>query len=245
MFEDQVPKRKIGYLSPLPVIDSSAYETYQLLPKDIMLVMIPVGLQDFTREDVERVYAPLDKQLEQFMEQEVDIVLQAGVPLPLLVGMEAHDRLLEHIAEKTGVPATSSLSNVMTAAKRLGIKNVAVANKWSDAMNESLARFFGREDISVAGTFTRSLRPSEFVKINSIDSVNLAYELGRGAMETYPEADGLYIGGGAWITLPVVEKLEKEFGKPVIVNHCANVWNILRLINCWKPISGYGRLLSV
>jgi len=50
-----------------------------------------VGLKEFSRGDVERVFAPLEFYLDQLMEREVDIVIQHGVPLPLLIGIEAHD----------------------------------------------------------------------------------------------------------------------------------------------------------
>jgi hypothetical protein len=30
--------------------------------------------------------------------------------------------------------------------------------------------------------------------------------------------EGVYIGGGAWLTLPVISRLEAEFGEPVITN---------------------------
>ncbi|MEE9550173.1 MAG: hypothetical protein V3W08_07220 [Candidatus Binatia bacterium] len=244
MFEEYVPKRKIGCLSPLPLIDNEPYEFYQLVPKGIMTVMIPLGLQHFTRGDVERVFASVDEQLELLLERGVDIVLQAGVPLPILVGPDFLDRLLAHMEEKTGVPATSTVLNVVAAAKHLGIKGIALANKWNDQMNETLGQFFARESISVTGTYTRSMVPSEFVKMTSLESLNLAYQLGRSALENNPSADGLYIGGGAWLTLPVVERLEHEFGKPVITNKVSTVWHLLHLLDCWNRIPGYGRLLD-
>lgn len=62
MFEDYVPKRKIGDLAPLAVIDNHPYEFYQLVPSGVMLLMVPLGLQAFTAEDVERVFKPIDEQ---------------------------------------------------------------------------------------------------------------------------------------------------------------------------------------
>jgi maleate cis-trans isomerase len=119
MFEEFLPKKKIGVLSPLAVIDNSAYEFYQLVPRGIMMVAVPLGLQEFTAEDVERVFEPIDRQLELLLERGVDIVQQAGVPLPLLIGPEALQRLLDRIAEKTKLPATSTVLDVVAATKRL------------------------------------------------------------------------------------------------------------------------------
>ena len=244
MFEEFIPKRKIGVLSPRSVIDNQPSEFYRLAPPGIMLVMVPSGLREFSREDVERVFASVDERLEMLMERGIDLVMQAGVPLPILIGIEAHDRLIAHMEEKTGLPATSSVLNVVAAAKHLGIENIAVVNKWTDEMNNTLGEFFAREGIAVAGVANRSMTPAEFTRISSAGSVDLAYGLGRQAFEDYPEADGLYIGGGNWISQPVAERLEEEFDKPAYCNQGAMIWECFHRLDCWQPIPGHGRLLA-
>ncbi len=244
MFEDIIPKRKIGVLSPRSVIDNQPAEFYRLAPPGIMLVMVASGLREFSAEDVERVFASLDERLEMLMERGVDLVMQAGVPLPILVGTEAHDRLIDRMEEKTGLPATSSVLNVVAAAKHLGIKNIALVNKWTDEMNKTLGEFFAREGIAVAGVANRSMTPAEFTRISAAGSVDLAYGLGRKAFENYPEADGLFIGGGNWISQPVVERLEEEFDKPAYCNQGAMIWETFHRLDCWQPIPGHGRLLA-
>ena len=102
MFDEYLPKHKIGCLSPLAVVENSAYEFYRLAPRGLMLVLIPVGLSEFSRADVERVFAPLDKYLDMLKDRGVDVVMQNGVPLPLLIGIEAHDRMIEHMAKYSG-----------------------------------------------------------------------------------------------------------------------------------------------
>jgi maleate isomerase len=206
-------------------------------------VAVPLGLQEFTAEDVERVFEPIDRQLDLLLERGVDLVQQAGVPLPLLVGPEALQRLLDRIAARTKLPATSTVLDVVAATKQLGIAKIAIANKWTEAMNRTLAQFFAKEGISVVGANTQPMNPSEFVGMASDASLHLAYALGRGAFERYPDAEGVYIGGGAWLTLPVIGRLEAEFGKPVLTNQVATVWHTLQLLNCWAPIQGFGRLL--
>ena len=245
MFEDDLPKRKIGVLSPLPVIDNGAYEFYRLVKDRIMLVLIPVGLSEFTAKDVERVFAPIDSYLDKLMERRVDIVVQSGVPLPALIGVAAHDRLLAHMADYTGRPATSSILGVVEAAKHLGIARIALANKWSDAMNGTLGEFFALANIAVAGVASKVIAPSQFQRMSGEDNIQLAYELGRQALQDLPQADGLYIGGGAWLSQPVAEALEAEFKRPVITNVSAMIRNVLTRLDCWTPIPGHGRLLGL
>ena len=182
VFENDLPKRKVGVLTPLPVIDNGAYEFYRLVKDRIMLVMIPVGLSEFSGKDVERVFAPINSYLDKLMERRVDIVVQSGVPLPALIGVQAHDRLIAHMAQYTRRPATSSILGVVEAAKHLGIARLALANKWSDDMNRTLGEFFARQNIAVEGVASKVLAPSEFQKMSGDDNIQLAYELGRQAL---------------------------------------------------------------
>ncbi len=240
---DFMPRRKLGILYPLAVIDNSPFEFYRMV-KDVMLVGAGVGLQEFSAADVKRVFAHAEELTGAMMGREIDLIMQSGVPLPILIGLDAHDELVGRLAKQTGKPATSSVLGVVQAAKHLGIRNIALANKWRPEMNKVLGQFFGREGISVAGAATDVMGPERFQKMGIKESFDLGWELGRQALEKYPEADGLYIGGGAWMINSLVEPLEREFGKPVICNQNAMIWNTLNMVDFWKPIPGYGRLLA-
>ena len=141
-FAGFTPKLKIGCLQPGAVIDNAPYEFYRLAPRDVMMVMVGVGLKEFSSTDVERVFAPLDLYLDQLMDRGVDLVIQNGVPLPILIGIEAHDRMVAHMRDYTGIPATTTVLSVVGAAADLGIRTVAVVNKWTEEMNRSLGNFF-------------------------------------------------------------------------------------------------------
>jgi maleate cis-trans isomerase len=245
MFREELPDKKIGYLLPRNITENQAYEFYRLAPPGIMLVLIPCGLAEFSAGDVARVFKSIDQLLDQLMERDVDIVIQAGVPLPILIGMEAHDALIKHIADYTGRPAVSQIQNVMVALNHLGVKKALVANKWTDAMNATMAEFFARDGITITGVCNKVLAPAEFSRIGTDDSAQMAYELGIQGFKDHPEADGLYIGGGSWLSQPVSEQIEGEVGKPVVGNHGATLWHLLNQLDKWQPIDNHGRLLAM
>jgi maleate isomerase len=68
-----------------------------------------------------------------------------------------------------------------------------------------------------------------------------AYELGRKIDR--PDADAIVMPGGNWASMPMVEQLARDLGKPVLVNNAVRLWAGLRLLNRKDNIAGYGRLL--
>jgi maleate cis-trans isomerase len=244
MFEDILPKRRIGLISALAADENGPYIFYKIAPKDVMCIYLSVGLEKFTPEDVERVYKPMDRIIDKLLERDSDVLVQGGVPLALLMGVKAHHQLMEHIAQRSGLPVSSSVTAATAAAKHMGMKKIAVVNKWSDPMNRVLGEFFARDGVKVLGVSSESMTPDKFLKMDTASSMDLAYELGRQALQTYSGCDGLYIGGGAWMVLPVAEVLEKEFGVPCISSQDSLLWDTLHKVDYWKPIQGHNRLLA-
>ena len=244
MFEAFKPKYKIGCLQPGAVIDVSPYEFYRLAPPNVMAVQIGIGLVEFSSQDVERVFAPLDKYLDQLMDRSIDLVMQNGVPLPILIGIDKHDRMIEHMHKRTGLPATTTVECVVKTATEFGIQKVAVVNKWTDAMNESLGRFFARGGTKIIGGATQSLHPTDFHKIDSGEHMELAYRLGKQAFLDNPDCDAVYIGGGSWIAEPVAQMLEEEFGKLALCNQASVIRQVMKTLGAWAPRPGHSRVLS-
>jgi maleate isomerase len=58
------------------------------------------------------------------------------------------------------------------------------------------------------------------------------------------EADAIFISCGGLRSLEIVEALENEVGKPVVVSNQAMFWNALRMAGIDDKIEGYGRLFT-
>ncbi len=243
-FAAELPKRKIGMLLPLPVVETATYEFYRIVRDPIILVHTAGSISEFSTPDIERVIAAFDADVEKLVRREVDIIVQAGVPLPTIIGVEAHDRVIAHIARVAGKPATSQINNIVAALRHLGLAKVAVANKWTPEMNRVLSQFFARAGAGIAGVTSEVMGPDEFTRVSSRDHMAQAYALGRRALEDHPEADGLYLGGGSWLSEPVAVALEEDFGKPVVTNLQAMIWDVFHVLGVWKPIQDHGKLLA-
>ena len=96
------------------------------------------------------------------------------------------------------------------------------------------------------GDAAESQEPSHFQSADLRQGAELAYRLGRDALLRASAADALFIGGGAWLVEPAAERLEREFGKPVITHLNGAVRGILKELGCWRPFpAGHGRVLEI
>jgi maleate cis-trans isomerase len=66
---------------------------------------------------------------------------------------------------------------------------------------------------------------------------------GRLAPGRHAEAQAVLISGTGLPTVGVLERLERELGKPVISSNQACLWRALRLAGVSDPAPGFGRLL--
>ena len=110
---------------------------------------------------------------------------------------------------------------------------------------DEMAAFFAREGVEIVGVASEPMQPEEFDKISSKGNADLAHDLGRRGFTEHPEAEALYIGGGSWLSQPVAEQLEKEFGKPAYCNQDAQLRHLLLRVGIWQPMEGHGKLLSL
>ena len=245
LIANTLPARRIGFIWPVPVQDVGPYEFYRIAPPPTMMVTVGVSLGEFSEAEAERVLEPLESLSRQLVDRGADVVVQSGVPLSVLIGREKLRRVLERIERAGGVPALSTVLCVIDAAKELGIRNIALGNKWTEPMNRSLEGFFAQAGIAVTGVQTRSMSPAQFMKMGTDDSACVAYELGRAAFESNPTADAVYLGGGAWLSIPAVLRLEAEFGRPVITNSGCAIRAACKRVGCWERRPDCGTVVGL
>jgi maleate cis-trans isomerase len=242
----QLPRYAIGTLSPVGGIDTMPYGMYRLLGPDFMVISVSLALQSFRPEDLDRAVAAIEPQADHLISRGADLILQSGTPLALSLGPKELERLLSRLRERCGVPVLSSALNAVEAAQALGIRRLAAANKWNDAINRQLADFFRGWDIEIVGRAAESQEPAHFQRADLRAGTELAYRLGRQALERTETAEALFIGGGAWFADPAAERLEREFGRPVITSLNGAVRSILKALDCWRQFpAGHGRVLEV
>ena len=208
------------------------------LPPAVSLHTGRVSYRDITPEEQDRCVLELETESRKLADAEVGCIVFAATA-PTLAKGKGYDReLIKRMEDASGRPASTAATAFVDALSLLGARRVSIGAPWSKTMDKPMVEFMEASGFEVVH--------SEVVGfVASVDlgrvSPETAYELGRRADR--PDADAIIMPGGNWASMPVVERLERELGKPVLVNNAVSLWAGLRLLKRKDSISGYDRLL--
>jgi maleate cis-trans isomerase len=156
-----------------------------------------------------------------------------------LANGKGYDReLIKRMEDAAGRPATTAATAFVEALARLGVTRIAIAAPWSKTMDVPMVRFMEASGFAVVSSEVAGYVAG--VELGRAGA-QAAYELARRADR--PDAEAVIMPGGNWPAMSVVERLERELGKPVLANNAVSLWAGLRLLNRGDRIAGYGLLL--
>ncbi len=167
---------------------------------------------------------------------EPDAVVLAHTAVSYLTGFAGEPALLARLRELTGARSFTAASAIQTALRHVGARRLALATPYPAT-------------ISTAGRAYWEAAGFEIVAHHRLDTPNIydetearAYQLGRDA--DAPAADTILISGTGLPTAGIIDRLEKDLGKPVLTSQAAMLWQTLQLLQIGESVRGYGRLLS-
>jgi arylmalonate decarboxylase len=215
-----------------------------LLPPDIVRVGRALEITDYTHEGVntaihERYWTCVDE----LVQQGAQSITLAGFPVASQLGRERVLDLQEKTTARTGVPSESQAEATIAALRHLGTTRIAIASRWADELNKLLVAYLNHAGIEVLAITSANQWGKQAFSMSIEEGVKLAFQLGRQAMRSAPDAQALLLGGGAWRSLAVVPILEEDFGIPVVTNPIAPVWRLIH-DGIAPPVKGWGRLLA-
>jgi arylmalonate decarboxylase len=242
--EGLLPWFRLGYVTPHPTVDTLAYEIYRIAPPGFMLVTAGLQIADYTREAVEEQLPAFHHAVSLLCDRHVDRIVLSGVPIAVALGRDAMRRLLADASQRAGVPVDTDLEAIIAGVRHLGVDRVAIATRWSDAVNDGLALYLSEAGIEVVDTVSAARSIGQNATMDDATGMRLATELGQRAMQSPTAPGGVIMPGARWIAIHALEELETKFDRPLFLNHASALWNALRQHGYSGPITGWGRLLS-
>jgi maleate cis-trans isomerase len=208
------------------------------LPPTVSLHTGRVAYRDITPEEQDRCVLELESESRKLADAEVDAIVFAATA-PTLAKGKGYDReLIKRMEDAAGRPATTAATAFVDALRMLGVERIAIGAPWSKTMDKPMVEFMQASGFEVVHSEVVGFVAS--IELGRVGP-ETAYELAR--RTDRPQAQAIVMPGGNWASMPVVERLEGELGKPVLVNNAVSIWAGLRLLKRYGGIPGYGRLL--
>jgi maleate cis-trans isomerase len=215
----------------------------RLLPPEVVTVSNGLGISDYTIEGVAEAMGRYDGLATELVDRGAQRVVLAGIPISVQLGRKRVLELMDYTQQRFGVPGDAAAEAVVAAMQHLGVRKVAVGSRWADEVNHALIKYFAEADIEVLTITSEGQWAQESFAMSFEKGVRLAFQLGREAMRQAPEADALFLPGGAWRPLAAVPILEDDYGKPVFTNGNTRAWRIIHDGHA-PAVSGWGKLLE-
>ena len=213
-------------------------EFFAALPETVSLHTGRVAYRDITPEEQDRCVLELETESRKLADAEVDCIVFAATA-PTLAKGKGYDReLIRRMEDASGRPATTAATAFVDALAELRVARIAIGAPWSEIMDRPMVAFMEASGFEVVHSEVVGIVAS--IELGRVGP-EVAYELAR--RTDRPDADAIVMPGGNWNSMPVVERLESELGKPVLVNNAVSLWAGLRLLKRTDSIPGYGRLL--
>jgi maleate cis-trans isomerase len=167
-----------------------------------------------------------------------DVIVVAHTATSYHLGPRGEADLLRRLQEATGRRVITAFGSVVRALEQLNVRRLALGTPYSP---ETTAQ--GRCHLEAHGLKVVNCANLQGVTNIYDETAERAYGLAR--LVDHNDAEAVFLSGTGMPTLPVLELLEQDLGKPVISSASAMMWHALRLAGVRQPISGYGRLLTL
>jgi maleate isomerase len=212
----------------------------QMLPDDVRLAVLSLGVGRLTPEELERAHAQILDKVELLDREGVDVINVGGSPVVTAYGRAGHDRLIEEIAARVSRPFVTALQAELESIRSFGTR-VAIASPYPVAQTEKRVGVLQEEGFVVVGHESLDIqRNREIASLDPSVVLDLAVRVAR----EHPDAEVVYLPCGSLPVVDVIGEIESRTGLPVVACAQAQVAASLRRVSYPSGIAGYGRLLE-
>jgi maleate cis-trans isomerase len=180
----------------------------------------------------------IDGSIELLASVEPDVIVVAHTATSYYLGREDEADLLARLEKSTGKRVITAFGSVLRALERLEVRRLALGTPYS-----AETTLQGKTHLQAHGLEVVNFANLQGVANIYDETAERAYGLAR--LVDRADAEAVFLSGTGMPTLPVLEVLEQDLGKPVISSASAMMWHALRLAGVRQPIPGYGRLLTL
>jgi maleate isomerase len=167
-----------------------------------------------------------------------DVIVLAHTATSYELGRDGEAELITRLERATGSRIVTAFGAVRRALERLGVRKLALGAPYS---RETTLK--GKAHLEAHGIEVVNFDNLKNVTNIYDETAERAYRLARTV--DCVAAEAVFLTGTGLPTLPVLEALEQDLGKPVVSSASAMMWHALRTAGVRQPMPGYGSLLTL
>jgi maleate cis-trans isomerase len=232
--------KTIGLISP-NLSEETLEDVYKILPRDIHIEGRALEVATYIDSEFEKAEQTFADLVRDLTRRPLDFLMVTGELFLSYKGPGSDRMILDLVKRITPTPASTVLTAVIAACQRLQMGRVVLASPFPADQDTRLTQFLAHDGIEVLAHRCLGYNNSKVIWSLSPET---GYELASTLLREHPNADGVYMPCNKWRVTSVIERIEKEFNKPVVTNTQAWIWEALRAMQTGKAIPGFGRLLS-
>lgn len=240
---------RIGIIIP-SVNTTFEPECYRLALEGVSFHFSRMNLGDLSLEGLREMGKNARAKGRELAAAGVDLIVFGCTSGSFAEGKEHDIRLQRELEEETGVPALTTSTAIVQALKSLSLRTLAICTPYSEELNARQKEFFESQGLRVTAIqglgmvkktpfFPLSSRPVSHI---GLQEPYVPFRLAR--MVNSSEAQSILISCTNFRSLEIIEKLEKDLGKPVITSIQATVWAAYQKLSVREPVPGGGRLFG-
>lgn len=158
-----------------------------------------------------------------------------------LLGLAGEERLKRRLERRAGgIPVAMPCQAAVMALRALGADKLAVVNPpwFPSELSERGADYFRETGMDVVYAASAEALPHDPLSARPESLYGWVLRHVPGTAET------LFLGGGGWRAIGVVEALERTLALPVLTANQVVFWQALRLAGVEEDVEGYGRIFA-
>lgn len=210
-------------------------------PVDAVVVHTSVGVDAHRIDDLldlggaERLASGVDE----LVARQVDSVVWACTSGSFVFGVDGARRQVEAVAERAGVPASSTSFAFVNAVRHLGVDRVAVAATYPPDVAGAFEDFLGRHGIDVT-----SIGAEDVLTATEVGTFGRERVVSFVTAGDHPAAGAVLVPDTALHTAAWLAELEETLGKPVLTANQVTMWEAVRLVGRSPRAVGLGALFD-
>src|SRR5690242_7666443 len=121
-------RARIGYSAVAYVTELLPKYFYQIVPDGVLMQFLTLQISEHTQDQLESVYEQGVRAAESFARAGADVIIMGGAPTNISHGKDNLERVLQEMAQKFGVPVSSSSVAQRNALRAVGAKKIGTIN---------------------------------------------------------------------------------------------------------------------